>query len=237
MHITEKIFREIGGTFCTDSSVLKKKLSTVKAYIFDWDGVFNDGSKNENGSSNFGEPDAMGTNLLRFNHWLIHKKLPVTSIISGERNTFSFQYAKREKLHAVYYKTSHKILAFEHFMKQFQIKPEEIAFVYDDVLDLSLAQRCGVRIMINRKSSPLFKNYVIKNNLADYITANGGATHGVREACELIIGISGDYNSTIQHRINFSDLYQQYLSERLQSELLYFTNKDGIIEAVDESSL
>lgn len=237
MHITKKLFTEIGGEFCTDATLLKKKLLAIKAYIFDWDGVFNDGSKNENGSSNFGEPDAMGTNLLRFNHWLIHRKLPVTAIISGERNTFSFQYAKREKLHAVYFKASHKKIALDHFVTEFRLKPEEIAFVYDDVLDLSLASLCGVRIMINRKSSPLFRNYVEKNNLADYITANEGGAHGVREACELMIGISGDYNSTIQHRINFSDLYQQYLSERSQNELKFFTNKEGKIEAVDESCL
>jgi len=237
MHITKKLFTELGGEFCTDATALKKKLLAVKAYIFDWDGVFNDGAKNENGSSNFGEPDAMGTNLLRFNHWLLHRNLPVTAIMSGERNTFSFQYAKREKLHAVYFKASHKKIALEHFVNEFHIKAEEIAFVYDDVLDLSLAQHCGVRIMINRKASPLFKNYVKHNGLADYITANEGGTHGVREACEMMIGLSGDYNTTIKHRINFSDLYQQYLSERSQNELKFFTNKEGKMEPVDESCL
>jgi 3-deoxy-D-manno-octulosonate 8-phosphate phosphatase (KDO 8-P phosphatase) len=237
MHITKKLFTEIGGEFCTDATLLKKKLSVIKAYIFDWDGVFNDGSKNENGSSNFGEPDAMGTNLLRFNHWLLHHHLPITAIMSGERNTVSFHYAKREKLHAVYFKAAHKILAFEHLMDTFHLKPEEIAFVFDDVLDLSLARQCGVRIMINRKSSPLFKNYVRQNGLADNITSTEGGTHGVREACELMIGISGDYNSTIQHRINFSDLYQQYLADRSQNALQFFTTKEGKMEAVDESCL
>ena len=38
-------FENIGGTFITPADHLKEKLSKIKAYIFDWDGVFNNGSK------------------------------------------------------------------------------------------------------------------------------------------------------------------------------------------------
>jgi len=41
------IFTQLGGEFITPVSELAEKLSSVKAFIFDWDGVFNDGTKNE----------------------------------------------------------------------------------------------------------------------------------------------------------------------------------------------
>lgn len=237
MNNIEKIFQDIGGQFCTDAETLKKKLSHVKAFIFDWDGVFNDGSKNENGSSTFNEPDAMGTNMLRFNHWLIHKQLPITTIISGERNSFSFQFAKREKLHATYFKAANKTQALDHLLTQHKISPAEIAFVFDDILDLSLAKICGVRILINRTANPLFKNYVIQHTLADYITANSSGNFALREACELMIGLSGDYNATIKHRIDFSDAYQSYLADRQRVSTRFFTNHDGAIADVDVNTL
>lgn len=233
MITTERIFTNLGGQFCTDAEALKKKLSIVKALIFDWDGVFNDGTKNENGSSTFNEPDSMGINMLRFNAWLLHNKLPLAVIISGERNSFSFQYAKRERFHAVYFKAANKKQALDHLLTQHKISCEEIAFVYDDILDLSLAQICGVRIMVNRTANPLFKNYIIENKLADYITANVSGNFPLREACELMIGLSGDYNTTIKHRIDFSEPYQRYLNERQSVTTNFFTNQDGVMGSVD----
>ncbi len=233
MNTTEKTFTDIGGEFCTNAEVLKKKLSVVKAFIFDWDGVFNDGTKNENGSSTFNEPDSMGINMLRFNAWLLHKELPLAIIISGERNSFSFQFAKRERFHAVYFKAANKKQALDHLLTQHKLSLDEIAFVYDDILDLSLAQLCGVRILINRTANPLFKNYVIQHKLADYITGNSSGNFPLREACELMIGLSGDYNTTIKHRVDFSDSYQGYLNDRQRVTTGFFTNQDGVMGSVD----
>lgn len=233
MNTIEKTFTNLGGQFCTEAATLKKKLSSVKAFIFDWDGVFNDGVKNENGSSTFNEPDSMGINMLRFNTWLLRKQLPLSIIISGERNSFSFQFANRERFHAVYFKAANKKQALDHLLTQHKLSLEEIAFVYDDILDLSLAQICGVRILINRTANPLFKNYVIENKLADYITANCSGNFPLREACELMIGLSGDYNTTIKHRIDFSESYQHYLNERQKVSTGFFTNVGGVIESVD----
>ena len=71
---TESIFEQIGGVFCTPADLLAEKLKTIKAFVFDWDGVFNNAVKNENKSSNFNEADSMGTNMLRFNHF-IHNRV------------------------------------------------------------------------------------------------------------------------------------------------------------------
>ncbi|MBN8667433.1 MAG: hypothetical protein J0M30_08005 [Chitinophagales bacterium] len=210
------------GTFVTSREQLTQKLSGIKAFVFDWDGVFNDGQKDISGSSTFSEVDAMGTNLLRFNHFLTHQQLPVTAVISGEKNEISFSFARREHFHAVYFGIKHKIQALEHFCAQHKLQASEIAFIFDDVLDFSIAEVAGLRIMIGRSSTLLLQEFAKKNNLVDYITGSDGGAHGLRESAELLMGLSGNYSDTIEHRMRSSELYKTYLSSRNEAETVLF---------------
>lgn len=54
------------GEFVINSTALRQKFRTIKAFVFDWDGVFNNGQKNIDGHSTFSEVDSMGVNLIRF---------------------------------------------------------------------------------------------------------------------------------------------------------------------------
>jgi 3-deoxy-D-manno-octulosonate 8-phosphate phosphatase (KDO 8-P phosphatase) len=226
----EQIFTEQGGVFCTPYDSLRTKVQRVRAFLFDWDGVFNDGTKDEQGSSSFSEIDAMGTNLLRFAYHLKTDKMPVVAIMSGEHNTMSFQLGRREHVHAIYYRVNNKRLAFDHFMRLHGLTPEEVAFVFDDVLDLGVCERCGVRLMVNRAANPLFNNYVVQNNLADYVTAKPGGQFAVREVTELVMGLYGNYDDAVKHRSHFSDRYDTYLKARQQIETRFFTLKEEIVE-------
>ena len=67
---TDNIQNTFSGTFVTDATTLKEKLNGINAYIFDWDGVFNNGSKGADGSSPFNEVDSMGINMLRYNYYI-----------------------------------------------------------------------------------------------------------------------------------------------------------------------
>jgi 3-deoxy-D-manno-octulosonate 8-phosphate phosphatase (KDO 8-P phosphatase) len=148
--------------------------------------------------------------------------------MSGERNVLSFQYTNREHFHQGYFKVNHKRLAYRHFLALHNLKPEETAFVFDDVLDLGLSREAGLRIMITHKAMPLFRDHVTQNNLADYITAND--QFGVREACELLISTNGNYTETISNRSAFSPEYMTYLAQRQALETGYFTWKDDVIQ-------
>ncbi len=229
----EKLFTQQGGTFCIPLGELQKKLSHIRAFIFDWDGVFNDGIKNEHGSSSFSEVDAMGTNLLRFSNYLIKGRMPIVSVMSGEKNILSFQYGRREHVHAIYFRVKNKRQAFDHFIDDYQLKPQEVAFIFDDVLDLSLAEVCGVRILVNQRANPLFHHYVLNHNLADYTTAHPGGRFAVREACELMIGLQGNFDITVQHRLRFSTEYATYYNERQQIPTSIYTWSNNIIERTE----
>jgi 3-deoxy-D-manno-octulosonate 8-phosphate phosphatase (KDO 8-P phosphatase) len=220
------LFESIGGKFVSDWVLMTEKYSHIKAFVFDWDGVFNDASKNESLSSNFNEVDSMGTNLLRFSYYLKDSVLPKTALISGEKNTLSFTFSGREHFNSCYYKIADKKEAIEHFCSHHHLKPHEICYFFDDVLDLSVAQIAGIRIMIGRKSNPLFNEYVIKKGLVDYITGNRGGEFGVREACELLMGLSQAFEDVLGHRTEFSETYRRYLSVRNNEETFFYT-KEG----------
>lgn len=219
----QQVFTDLGGLFCIPFDEFRLRLENIKAYIFDWDGVFNDGTKNENGSSSFGEIDAMGTNLLRFSHYLHKKRMPVVAVMSGAKNNMSFAYGSREHVHGVYFNVKNKVLAFEHFIKTHELDPKSVAFVFDDVLDLGLAESCGLRVMINRKSNPLFNSYVVRNGLADYVTSGPGGSFALRETCEMLMGTMGNYDEAIKNRSHFTPEYASYFAEREAIPTAFYT--------------
>lgn len=226
-HITD-IFK---GSFISSILEIRKRLSTIKAFVFDWDGVFNNGEKDAAGSSPFNEIDAMGTNMLRFNYYLTHQKNPITAIITGEQNTAAFTLAKRECFHKVYFKIKHKVQAMEHLCKTYQIQPQEVCFVFDDVLDFSAASVCGLRMMIQRNANPLLIEFAIEKGLVDYCTYNNGSTHAIREIAELLPAIAGNYEATIANRMQFSSTYVDYLAKRNAEKPSFYTiNQSQIIE-------
>ena len=219
----QSLFAEIGGRFCVPAADLQSKLQKVKAFVFDWDGVFNDGSKRDLTGSGFSEPDAMGTNMLRFSYWLLNKSLPITAIITGEENESALFLGKRERFTSLYFKATNKLKSFEHFLNSNNLQREEVAFVFDDVLDLGVASQCGVRVVVHRLTNPLFNKYLIDNKISDYLTSQSGGNQAVREACELMIGLYGKYDQAISNRSQFSDLYKQYLAGRQKVDTSIFS--------------
>lgn len=222
-----QLFTEIGGDFIIPEATLIEKLKHIKAFVFDWDGVFTDAGKDHELQSRFNEVDSMGTNLLRFSYYLSHKQLPVTAIISGEKNNSAFTFVAREQFHNSYSKFANKQEAVKHFCKTHSLEPNQICFMFDDVLDLSLAEICGLRIFVQRRSNPLFNEYVVKHHLADYITSGSSGNFAVREACELLIGLRGNFEETVTERKNFSDMYATYLASRKAITPVYYTMQEG----------
>ncbi|MBL7910208.1 MAG: phosphatase [Bacteroidia bacterium] len=229
----ENAYLNIGGRFITPIAELKKKLPNIKAFIFDWDGVFNNGQKNNTGGSNFSEVDSMGTNLLRYSYFMKNGQLPVTAVISGENNETAFYFCKRECFDYSFFKIATKINALNFICEKENIKPNEVAYFFDDVLDLSMAEVCGVRILVNQKANPLFVGFCIKNNLVDYLSANSGGGFAVREASELLIALNENFTEVINNRKNSTADYKKYIEKRKAVKTKFFTVVDNKIEAAD----
>jgi 3-deoxy-D-manno-octulosonate 8-phosphate phosphatase (KDO 8-P phosphatase) len=215
--------------YITNKELFLSKLNDIKAFVFDWDGVFTSGEKDFELQSRFNEIDSMGTNLLRFSYYLKNKHLPLAAIISGEKNKAAFTFTNRECFHCNYFKIANKIDAAKHICLTHNLALKNIAFVFDDVLDLSIAKECGLRIFITRKSTRYFSEYVIKNNLADLIIDGDSVSNPVRLICEEIINNYGLFDEVIHQRVQFSDNYKGYLEFRKTINPVYYNAVEGKI--------
>ncbi len=210
------LFEAVGGEFFTPPSVFTEKLKGIRAVVFDWDGVFNEGFKQGAEGSMFSEVDAMGTNLLRFALWRHQGKVPVTAIVTGEDNSAAGRLAEREHFNHLYFLAKDKARVFAGFCSRYGLKPEEVLFFFDDVLDLEIARQCGARIMVRRRATPLMTEFVRAHGMVDYFTGGHGLEHGVREGCELAMGLLGQFDKVLLERMAFSPEYRRYLEERQQ---------------------
>ena len=219
-----------GTEFILPIEALTQKLKGIKALIFDWDGVFHSGYKNENQSSLFSEADSMGVNMLRFAYALINEgEIPYTAIITGENNKTAFYWAEREHLNDVFFKIKDKVEILNWLVENKGLKKEEVLFVFDDILDLSMAKECGVRYLINRKASIALHSYCKSNKICDLITANDGGNHAVRELSELTISLLGNWDTVVSERVKFNDKYAPYIQKRQEIKTYFYTLNNGVV--------
>ncbi len=220
----ENTFAKLGGKFLSSADDIAHKLKDIHGFVFDWDGVFNNGVKAHEKGSPFSEPDSMGLNMLRFSYWLIHGKLPYVAIITGANNLFALDFAKREHLHAVYLNVKNKKETINEFAQNHDIGIDQTTFVFDDILDLSAAEITQLAFCVRRNASPLFETFIKEQNLCDYISAHEGGQHAVREITELLIGLNGNFDETLKKRMAYEGEYLHYLSERNKVEVSYISS-------------
>jgi 3-deoxy-D-manno-octulosonate 8-phosphate phosphatase (KDO 8-P phosphatase) len=227
----EDIFKNQGGEFISPPSFIEQKLASLKGLVFDWDGVFNNSFKVDNSGSPFSEADSMGLNMVRFSYFLKHGFIPKIFIITGENNLPALTLAKRESFSAVFLQAKHKTDTLPILKTEFNLKPEQLAFSFDDILDLGLAKEVVLRFMVKRNANPLLAAMTIKEGWVDYLTANDGGNFAVREICELIIGLNDNFEEVVTNRIGFTKAYQAYLALRNQQSPLIYSGKSGEIKS------
>jgi 3-deoxy-D-manno-octulosonate 8-phosphate phosphatase (KDO 8-P phosphatase) len=77
-----------------------------------------------------------------------------------------------------------KVPILEKMLSEKRLKPEEVAFVGDDVVDLPVMSRVGFAVAVADSSEYLF-------DTAHYVTLAPGGRGAVREVAELILGVRG----------------------------------------------
>lgn len=207
-------FGAAGGRFIVSADELQQKIAQCNAVVFDWDGVFNTGSKGSSAQSGFSEPDSMGTNMLRYGLWRRLGRLPFTAIISGADNDSAIAFARREHLTAVYTGMHDKKQVIEHICDEHALQPDRIACVFDDINDLPMAGACGLRFRVRRDASPLFAELADDGGYCDYVTGAESSGYAVREVCELVLGLMGTYAEVVESRVARDDDYERYFAAR-----------------------
>ena len=120
---------------------LISKAKKIKAVIFDVDGVMTDGSVtyDENGIEykTFNVKDGQGIAMLRNSGFL-------TAIITARKNGTVEHRFNNLKMTKLYQGIKDKSLALDEFIKEFNIKEDEIAYMGDDIPDITVLERVGM---------------------------------------------------------------------------------------------
>lgn len=222
-----------GAQMFIDTNTMVERLKKIKAFVFDWDGVFNLGNKGISQSSTFSEPDISGINLMRYSFYRVTGHMPAIVIITGEANENSVKLANRENYNLVYQKVVNKVDACIDMMGKLNINAGEVACTFDDFNDASMAKICSLRYMIKRDSNPLFHSFLVNNGWCDYITAFSQPNNPIREICELNMGLLRAYNDTVMSRTNFDEQYKTFMKERITIKPdFYALSKGTFVEVV-----
>jgi 3-deoxy-D-manno-octulosonate 8-phosphate phosphatase (KDO 8-P phosphatase) len=78
-----------------------------------------------------------------------------------------------------------KSLAFDTLIASLALKPEECAFVGDDLPDLAVMRRCGLAVAVANAVEAVKAS-------AHYVTRAAGGRGAVREFCELVLRAQGN---------------------------------------------
>lgn len=217
------------GEFLKDEAEIAEKLDRVKLWLFDWDGVFHNGQKSATGESSFNEIDAMGLNLLRFAHYLKTGRLPYFVIVTGVHNPTGEAFAIREHFDAIFMGAKNKEIVLQHICKEHRLDPSEVAFAFDDILDVNVAKQVGVRFYLSHGAKPITSDFLRSQEIFDYATAFSGGYGGLREVSELVMTLLGNADDVLEERIAWSENYDNYWDQR-QAKLtkIFEVDKAGV---------
>ena len=171
---------------------LKYKASRIKALAFDVDGVMTDGSLtfDENGAEykTFNAHDGQGIIMMTRPGF-------VTAIITARENGPVRPSFKNLGMPNLYEGCKNKIAALRDFMEEFNLKPEEIAYMGDDLPDICVLKTVGLPCCPNDAVHEV-KEYTA------FVSSKNGGRGAVRELCDFILKASGKYEDATSAIIN-----------------------------------
>jgi 3-deoxy-D-manno-octulosonate 8-phosphate phosphatase (KDO 8-P phosphatase) len=160
---------------------LFEKAARVRLLIFDVDGVLTDGSLyvGDDGQEYkaFNSRDGHGIKMLQ-RHGVI------VGIITGRTSKVVEHRMANLGITHVYQGKLEKLPAYEELIGKLGIKPEETAYVGDDVVDLPVMRRVGLAIAV-QDAHPL----VIRHS--HWQTPSRGGRGAARDVCEMLMEARG----------------------------------------------
>ncbi len=167
---------------------LQERLRRIRMVILDNDGVLTDGRivLGDYGDELkfFDVQDGLGLTLL-------NRAGFVTAIISGKKSRINQRRAKETGITKLYQNATDKLKVYEKAIRQFGIKPDEVCYVGDDLLDVPVMNRVGFAVAV-ANATPEVKA------VAHHVTEKSGGRGAVREVVDLILKVQGKWAEVTQ---------------------------------------
>ena len=157
----------------------KTKLTSVKAFIFDVDGVLTNGSVTL-------MPDGEQVRVMNIKDGyalqLEAKKGYKICIISGGKSEMVRTRLNGLGITDVYLGTHDKVDHFKEFIEIYKINPDEILYMGDDLPDYGVMQRVGVPTCPNDSAQEI-------KDISIYISDKKGGEGAVRDVIEQVLRV------------------------------------------------
>ncbi len=146
----------------------------IKMFLTDCDGCLTDGGMyySENGDElkKFNTKDGMGLSNIR-------NKGVVTGIITGENTKIVERRAEKLHINELHQGVTDKLSVVRELAKKYHVSLEEVAYVGDDVNDISVMEQVGFPCTVNDANSKV-------KELATYISSYNGGDGAIRDIIE-----------------------------------------------------
>jgi 3-deoxy-D-manno-octulosonate 8-phosphate phosphatase (KDO 8-P phosphatase) len=168
----------------------------IKLLLFDVDGVLTDGKL-------FFLPDSSPSGRVEFKGFHAHDGASIslarlggikTGLITKRTSETVALRARDLKLEFVHQGVDDKRSCFNEVVKTAGLKPEEAAFVGDDVIDLPAMRAGGLAIAVKNARAEVKKE-------AHYITPHAGGEGALRDAVEFILKAQGKWKRVVEDYI------------------------------------
>ena len=167
---------------------LNRGLRKIKLLLLDVDGVLTDGRiiYDSRGAELkfFDVHDGLGV-------YVLHKTGIPTILITAKGSKTIRPRARDMKVTEVFADVFPKTAVLGKIMKKYKVSVDEICFVADDLVDLSLMHKVGLPIAVGNASNEI-------KEAAVYVTAHTGGRGAVREVAEMILKSQGKWKDILK---------------------------------------
>ena len=168
---------------------LQELAKNIKLVAFDVDGVMTDGSLTftEDGKEikTYDAKDGLGVVMLSSSGL-------ITTIITARNNGTVEHRAKILGIKELYMGAKNKLIALEELMKKYNLKSSEISYMGDDLPDICVLERVGLKCCPNDAVDEVKK-------VCNFVSSKGGGKGAVRELCDFILKAKNITYSDIAH--------------------------------------
>ena len=165
----------------------KHLLPKIRTFIFDVDGVLTDGKIliNSDGEllRSFDTKDGYAMKCALVKGFKI-------AIITGGRNEAVRERFKELGVIDIYLGTHHKLDAYKDLMDNYNLNPEEILYIGDDIPDIPVMEKVGLGCCPADAASDV-------KAIADYVSHKKGGEGCVRELIEQVLRVQGKWSLDI----------------------------------------
>jgi 3-deoxy-D-manno-octulosonate 8-phosphate phosphatase (KDO 8-P phosphatase) len=172
-------------------AALAKRAKRIKVFLMDVDGTLTTGAV-----TLLSQPDGSALEIKTFDAHdgqglsLAHTAGLRTGVITGRESAAMRRRARELNIEFVYEKQAHKIAAFEEILKKTGASESEVAYLGDDLPDLTVMRRVGLAVAVSDAAIEV-------KRAAHYITKAIGGKGAARETVELILKSKGIWEEMI----------------------------------------